>query len=438
MHNHRSSTDLQTETAIQAAAPSIQSVTTRGGIRAQQTKLTAGVLAAMRPGDVVRCSQTRGFYAECGARGVALKVATDLARGKTARKTLGKWPAKDLAQARLEAVLWVAKASAGVDPRGPLPPAAAPAAGGQTVRAAAEAYLADMTKRGCAPKTVTFTRGRLLTHLPELLDLPIAAVKPSECQAAHDRISVSSGPVSANKALRDLRAVWNFACRKSDDPESFPRRNPASSVTMNVERPRRAAVILDLPGWWRRTGDLPNPLRTCMHRLALLTGLRMANVAGCRREWIDLAPSAECIRFPAEVMKARQAFTCPLSPAAVALVRRAVQLGDDMAGVVRHGRSCPWLFPTRSADGRAWVATSAWRERTLGSHECGHALRHSYNTLALSTPGVTAHDVERLLAHAVAGVAGHYYHPDAPATLAHLRAAQELISARILAACGAE
>lgn len=339
MHNQRSSTDLQTESTIQAAEAPIQSVTTRDGTRSPQTKLTAGVLQAMRPGDVVRCSYTRGFYAECGTRGVALKVATDLARGKTARKTLGRWPTKDLAQARLEALLWMTKARAGVDPRtAEQAPAVPTSVGGQTVRAAAEAYLADMAKRGCAAKTVTFTRGRLLSHIPELLDLPIVAVKPSACQAAHDRITASSGPVSANKVLRDLRAVWNFACRKSDDPESFPRRNPASSVTMNAERPRRHAVIQDLPGWWRRTGELPNPLRGCMHRLALLTGLRMANVAGCRREWIDLTPGAECIRFPAEVMKARQAFTCPLSPAAVVLVRRALQLGDDMAGVGRHGR----------------------------------------------------------------------------------------------------
>jgi integrase len=83
------------------------------------------------------------------------------------------------------------------------------------------------------------------------------------------------------------------------------------------------------------------------------------------------------------------------------------------------------------------VATSNWTETTLAANEVGHALRHTFNVLALTVPGVSSHDVERLLAHAVPGVAAHYYHGDHAATEAHLRAAQCKITERILAACGA-
>ncbi len=402
--------------------------------RSAPVKLTVQVLKAMRSGDTIRDSAVRGFYAVCGARGVSLKVAGDLERGKTVRKTLGRWPDLELTEARMQASRLLTEIKADKDPRASEAAAVAPV--GLTVGAAIDRYLADMTKRECATKTIQFTGARLRSHLLAWLDMPIIGVLPSHCQTAHERITASVGPVAANKSLRDFRAVWNLACRQSDDPESFPRRCPVASVTFHNEGKRADAVVTDLPGWWRRTGELTNPLRIMMFQLGLLSGLRPGNLAGIRREWIDLAaPTGAVIRFPASAMKSRAPFALPLSAPMVALVQRALELGPAVVSVPGAGG---WLFPTRSRDGRSVVSTSNWSETTLAANECGHALRHTYNVLALTVPGVSSHDVERLLAHAVPGVAGVYYHADHAATEAHLRAAQHQITARILAACGVD
>lgn len=386
--------------------------------------ITADVLQALQPGDVVRDTNTRGFYAECSRTGaVSLKVAADLERGKTVRKTIGKWPGIDLDQARLQALLVLTEVRAGRDPRATT--RATPTTT-LTVGAAVDRYLAYMTKTGCAPKTIEYTRGRLTTHLAAWLDRPLLEIKPSDCQGAHERLTSSNGPVVANKVLRDFRATWNLALRQSDAPESFPRRNPVGSVTFNVESRRENAVVADLASWWRRVSALDNELRACMHKLALLSGLRPGNVAGCKRAWLDLTPGAECIRFPASVMKSRVAFMCPLSPAMVHLVKRALELGAT---------NTEWLFPTRSRDRRRWIATACWRERTLGSNECGHSLRHTYSTRARAA-GIPASDVELLLHHAVPGVGGVYLHQDSPEMAARMRQCQLQITSAILKACG--
>jgi integrase len=260
--------------------------------------------------------------------------------------------------------------------------------------------------------------------------LPIVSILPSQCQTEHARIAASAGPVAANKTLRDFRAVWNLALRKADHPDSFPRACPVASVTFFRERRREDAVITDLPGWFARVRSLANPLRAVMHELGLLSGLRPGNLAGIRREWIDVSGAA--IRFPAEVMKARVPFVLPLSAPMVALVERALALGN---GPLTGGRHGGWLFPTRSRDGTEVVATSNWTESTLGMHECGHALRHSFKTFGKAA-GVSEGDLELLLAHSVRGVAGVYLHADTDPVVAHLREQQARVSAFVLRAAG--
>lgn len=396
-------------------------------------KLTPRLVEAMQPGDEIRDTSLRGFYVVKGARGVAFKVAGDLARGRTVRMTLEE---TDLKAARAKAMALLAQIKAGVDPR-----AAAPVAPVivLTVGAAIDRYMADMPKRKCAPKSIQFTGARLRGHLAGWLDRPIVGIRGQDCIDAHERITASAGPVAANKTLRDFRAVWNLAARQLGDSEQFAAKCPVTSVTMNEERATRDnATVKDLPGWWCRTGELSNPLRTNMHRLALLSGLRPGNLCGIRREWLDLdAPTGAVIRFPASVMKGRgskrRPFVMPLSAAMVVLVREALERGPVLVGV--SADRCEWLFPARSRDGARVIATSNWTESTLASNECGHALRHSYRTLAAAA-GVPYDVAEMLVAHVLPGVGSRYVHADGLET--RLRAAQEQVTAFILAACKAQ
>src|SRR5690606_28673488 len=256
---------------------------------------------------------------------------------------------------------------------------------------------------------------RLRTHLAGWLALPIAAVSKAHCQIEHSRLTASSGAVSANRVLRDFRAVWNLAAKQTEALDNSPR-CPVASVTMNMEIGRRDdAIVPDLADWWRRIGDLSNPLRRTMFRLGLLSGLRPGNLCGIRREWIaELdVPSRARIDFPASAMKGkagkRRPFTLPLSAPMVELIREALVLGPKMVGVPPE--RCEYLFPTYSRDGRTVVATSNWTEPTLEPNECGHSLRHTYRTLA--TAAGAPWDVgEMLIAHVVPGVGSRYVHPE--------------------------
>lgn len=415
--------------------PANQSVASRREPRRE--RLTVRVLESLERGDKVWDPEIGGLYAECGARGVSLKIAVDVARGKTVRRTLAQWrggPALDLHAVRAEAARTVAEIKAGHVPAPTARRAPKPEAAGElTVAQAVDRYVDDMTQRGCAPRTIELTGARLRTHLADWIARPLVGVKPSDCQAAHKRITARAGDVAANKVLRDFRAAWNLAVKQSDYPERFPPKCPVASVTMNAEVAVRAnAVITDLPGWWRRVGELGNPVRVRMFRLGLLSGLRPGNLCGIRREWIDLTPGREVIRFPAAVMKGRagkrRPFALPLSAPMVELVREALALGPKLVRV--PAERCEWLFPTTGRDGRTVVATSNWTEPTLESNEVGHALRHTYRTLSADA-GVPFDVAEMLVAHTLPGVGARYVH--AGELDARLRAAQAQVSAHILA-----
>jgi integrase len=392
-------------------------------------KLTVRLLESLGVGDRVRDTTVRGLFAECGQRGVSLKLQADLRQpGRpvcTVRMTLGKYPELGLDEARVRAMGLLVEIRAGRDPRAERAPAAQ-----LTVSVAVDRYLDDMATRECAPKCISYTGARLRNHLAAWSEIPLIEILPTQCQAEHARIKKESGHVAANKTLRDFRAVWNLALRKADSPDAFPRRCPVASVTFYREGRREDAVITDLPGWWKRVQDLGNPLRVCMHQLGLLAGLRPGNLVGIRREWIDLP--GKVIRFPAEVMKGRagkrRPFSLPLSAPMVAVVQRALELGDGSLTSGKHGG---WLFPTRTRDGRDVIATANWTESTLEMNECGHALRHSFKTLGAAA-GVAGGDVELLMAHTVRGVEGVYLHAEHGPLLEHLREQQERISAFIL------
>lgn len=427
----------QTKFAIQSVAPANQSAAPRRGT----DRLTVRVLEALERGDVVWDAEIGGLYAERGARGVSVKLAVDVARGKTVRRTLAQWrpggAALDLRALRADAARIRAEIRAGdvPAPKARRSPAVAPE-GVLTVGQAVDRYVADMAKRGCPARSVKFTGARLRTHLAGWLALPLASITKAQCQSEHARLTESSGAVSANRVLRDFRAVWNLAAKQTDALDGAPR-CPVASVTMNREVSKRTdAIVPNLPDWWKRVGDLSNPLRAVMFRLGLLSGLRPGNLCGIRREWIaDLdVPDRARIEFPASAMKGkagkRRPFTMPLSPPMVALVREALQLGPRAVSVAPE--RCEWLFPTLDRHGRNVVATSNWTEPTLESNECGHSLRHTYRSLA--TDAGVPYDVgEMLIAHVLPGVGSRYMHPEG---MAVLWSWQARISAHILARVG--
>jgi integrase len=393
-----------------------------------QKRLTRAVLEGLKLGECAYDVACPGFFAEAGAKSVALRVKADLRRpGKKAtniKATIGHWPALALDDARPLAMAWLAKVKSGVDPRAPEPTQVA-----LTVAAAYSDYTKGAVKRRGvqAQRNCDLMKERLGRYCPDWLDRPLASIQPQEARDRHDqimaavkargRIKGADGARSANQVLRDLRAVWTKAAKVWRDlPEC-----PVDAVEWAPERNEHSIIEWsDLPAWNAATQLLSNPLRRTMHHVGLFSGLRPGNLVGMQRAWIDL--DRRVVSFPASAMKGRRAFDLALSDALVRLLAEALVLSKTWFP------GAPWVFPTRDVKGQV-VPTRAWKERTMPGWT-GHALRHTYSA-AVILAGVSEVSRELLIAHKLPGIRGRYV--DDRALWPALLADQEKVSRKILA-----
>ncbi len=375
---------------------------------------------------VVRDERVTGLLVAVNKTGKSYKVQRDLWQGqrgrkvlvKTVRHTLGGTEEMTLDDARSRALVVLDQIKRGIDPNAPAPEGIDDA-GGWTVRRMLEEYGADMLARDCAERSVADMMERLDRYLPKWADLPITQIKRSAAREEHRRITANHGATSANKAMRDFRAAYNFALKVVDDPDALPG-NPVAAVTFNKERASNRVIMPEeLADWWVKVQALPNPLRRDMHKLALLSGLRPGTLVGIRREWVDLNASA--ISIPR--MKSGRSFDLPLSGHMVDVVGRAMTASE----VLFPG--APWLFPTRSSKTGEVIATQVWKEKALPS-ETGHILRHTYRTIAQRT-GIDRVNARLLLDHTVPGIDGVYIHERA--LFDTLLTEQERMTAAVLA-----
>ena len=138
------------------------------------------------------------------------------------------------------------------------------------------------------------------------------------------------------------------------------------------------------------------------------------------RSWLDLPGNA--IRIPHTNMKSRRPFELPLSDPMAGLVEEALRIGGALFN------DPPWLFPTRSNDGRHVIATQICREKKMPG-ETGHILRHTYRTMA-ERLGIPQSRARALLDHKQPGIEAHYLHSNA--LREELLADQERMTACIL------
>jgi integrase len=388
-------------------------------------KLTVRLLEQLPVGGIARDAQVPGLFADRVAAGVSLKIQADLRQGprtgearpraQTIKITLGRWPALSIDAARLEAARLLAEVKAGRDPREqPKAPA-----GVWTVGRARDEYVADLRLREKAAGTVANLERSFSLHLADWLGLPLTSVTREMARERHAKVAASIGPVAANHALKALRTCYNFAKRVHDSP--LPE-NPVDAVTFARERSaNRSIAPVDLAGWHAKLQTLSSPSRRVMHELGLFTGLRPGNLVALERAWIDF--DRRVVVLPAPAMKGRTEFHLPISVHIEALLRRAVALAREQAPQE------PWLFPTRSRDGKRWIATQVWKEKTALPSETGHTLRHTYSNAA-RLAGVDDVDRELLLAHKIPGVQGVYLHT--PTLFARLLEQQERVSTYLL------
>jgi integrase len=397
-------------------------------------KLTARILEKLSPGQLVRDSVVRGMFAECSKTGaVSLKIQADLRHGprngvarkpESIRMTLGRYPT-DLNVMRAEAMRLLADIKAGRDPRPrakPEPPPTPPDATVKTVAEVFAEYVKDLATRRAAQGTIDNIEDKLRLYLSDWAPLPINAVTKEMARKRHQHITEENGPVAANHALKAFRTCFNFISAISTADLG---KNPVAAVTFNQERSaNRSIAPEDLAGWYAKLQEVENPLRRIMHEVELFIGVRPSNVMEMERRWLDFKRKALVI--PNDAVKNRKELHVPLSGHVIGLLEKALVLSESLYG------DTPWVFATRSADGREVIATQVIKERKLAS-ETGHMLRHTYSNMA-ALLGVADLDRELLLGHAIPGVRGTYLH--VPTLFTRLLAEQEKVTAFLLEKTG--
>lgn len=356
-------------------------------------------------------SEMRGFYLIVTPTKRSFYVQS-LVNGKQVRTKLGDHPAMDAKQARDTARKTLVDMRSGSNPNEERRKARAR---GITLSEALELHLAA---RPLSPRTVEDYRYYCGHYLSDWLDRPLAEIGSDRAgvRERHVRITEKHGATCADSTFRILRAVYSRGLREHPDLPA----NPCANVDYHGLRRRKVDANADKLKKWGKAVLSLTPVRRDLHLFMILTGMR--RTSACEARISDLNLDGLFLHVPKPKGGAARAFNLPLSGPLADL------LGHRLHEAPRLQRKTPWLFPAESKSGHV---------SEVAQHELdgltGHALRHTYATLALQA-GAPIAELKFLLNHAADNVTMGYLNP----SIDHLRGYQKHASTYILNAIGLE
>jgi integrase len=264
---------------------------------------------------------TRAEFFDSRVTGLSLRVSPTArnwsfhfttANGKRARLTLGRYPAISLADARGLAVEAQAAVQAGQDPR-------TYRAAVMTVAMLVESYLAKHVQMNL--RSAKQVERRLRKNVvPVIGGVQLANLHRRDINRVLDQILSRGRPIEANRVFGDVRAMLRWALARGDldrDPiAGMDAPAPARSRDRTLSDAEIRQFWQVLPTALSRQLDCQRVLRLC-----LITGQRVGEVAGMRRDELDLgnrtwAPSGART-------KNGQPHSVPLSDLAVGIIQQA-------------------------------------------------------------------------------------------------------------------
>jgi integrase len=356
-------------------------------------------------------TELRGFYLIVTPTKRSFYVQS-LVNGKQVRTKLGDHPALDAKQARDMARTVLVGMRSGTNPNEERRKARAR---GITLR---EALVLHLAAKPLSARTKEDYRYCCEQYLSDWMDKALAELGASRAavRERHVRITEKHGAPTADTVFRIFRAVYNRGLREHPDLPA----NPSANVDYHGLKRRKVDVEVErLKAWGRAVLQL-HPVRRDLHLFMILTGMRRTSACEARATDLDLA--AGSLHVPKPKGGASRAFDLPLSGPLADL------LGHRLAENPNLHRKSAWLFPADSKSGH--IAEVAQHEL---DGLTGHALRHTYATLALQA-GVPIAELKFLLNHAAGNVTMGYLNP----TQDHLRGYQDKASAYVLDALGLE
>jgi integrase len=324
-------------------------------------------------------------YFDEGTPGLALRVSdrghkawcfvfTSPKDDKRARITLGRYPQTSLARARTLALEARGHLEEGNDPRDVL---AAADASAMTVATLVPLYLEKPHRKTGKPrKSIKEIERRFNVNVvPVIGSVKLADLHRRDMTRVLAPIIKRKRPVEAARVFEDMRAMLRWSVG-----QGYLDRNPAEGMEPPATSQPRERVLTDdeIRTLWE---GLPKALARstacqCIVKLCLVTGQRVGEVAGMRRDELDLKAATWII--PGSRTKNGQAHSVPLSPLAIELI------SDTLAD-----HEAKFVFPNPDGDGA--LPASAVARTITRAHEQDKARPQG----RFGIPHWTAHDLRR-------------------------------------------
>lgn len=313
-------------------------------------------------------------------------------RGKLRRMTIGTYPALGLADARQRAREILIRADEGHDPANERLERLK-AREERTFGAISEKFI-ELYSR---PNVETWrTTARLLRAYayPHWQDTMIEEIGRAQVHELLDSLIANRGVALAREVRKPISGVFNWAVDRGYLPAS-----PVAGMRRPelAYKPReRVLSMAELGRIWDASFKVDYPFGT-LARLLLLSAQRRAEIANLQSSWIR--PDRECIEIPAERYKTRRVQIVPISKPMRTII-------DDLP----RWSGGKYLLTTTA--GRRPVSGFSKNKQLLGElaqieNWTLHDLRRSAAT-HMARLGVAQEHIERVLGHAIAGIAGTY------------------------------
>ncbi len=316
--------------------------------------------------------------------------------GKTIRVTLGTFPKLQVEGARKHAKK---RLSIVADGKNPNALKKADAARSVTLYECLKEYLNSRTS--LKDTTASSYQSILEKHVNDWLDKPLLEIKRDDIEQKHKQIGKSS-QTSANKVMRILRALFEYAHGKYEDEDGNPiiLHNPVKRLSHSrawFKEARRTSHVktVDLKPWYRAVNSAPDWLEASdpkligdYLKLVLFTGLRRREAASLKWKWIDFKQRT------LEIPETKNGYphALPLSDYLYELLLSRKDNGSEFV-FPGTGREGYFSEPKRSVENI---------RKKSEIHFTIHDLRRTFITIAESL-GIRDYTLKRLLNHRSGG-----------------------------------
>ncbi len=321
-------------------------------------------------------SGLKGFGLICRKNGVTKTwIMQRWVARKTARETIGHYPAMSASEARTKAEGSSAKMKKGFNPHDAR-------AADPTLGVGFEKYLAVRVDIGESTKRLYrdnfdrylggFNAGgttRTFTETP-LFELAKNAGRAEEMFASVTR---EFGKGAANGAAQIVRAVYRHHAKYHDEWPRHPVR-----FKLHKLKPRKKVIPYDqYEQWARAVMTIENPVRRCGQLFILLSGMRVDATRKMRWEHIDWKRRTLLVPEPkgGELFE----FTLPLSTQMVAILERLKVYRDAERAFGDNPQCKQWCFPSVDSESGHVIEFKEQRREALVNP---HALRRTFMTRA--------------------------------------------------------